>query len=199
MLLSQVVSSWEMFASATRNFVEEVDKGGLLIPVSSLNDTIALLTVVVKRKRLWPWQKPKYIPTDFNFNDILSGDTPVKPGKHLYVMYQYVHLFLFVKYPHCIINCIGFFSCVITVSLNVSLYTGVLETDFIKYNGTYGGNIEGNMEANFAHGSVNLEGKGSSKLQLVFGSLKKEEIEVQKLLRDSKDRLVPHLFTLSPL
>lgn len=71
-----------MFATATRNFVEEVDHGGLLIPVSSLNDAIAVLTVVVKRKRFWCWQKPKYIPTDFDLNNILTGDTPVKPGTY---------------------------------------------------------------------------------------------------------------------
>ncbi|XP_073342240.1 gasdermin Eb [Pagrus major] len=135
-----------MFATATRNFVEEVDHGGLLIPVSSLNDSICLLTVVVKRKRFWCWQKPKYIPTDFHLNDILTGDTPIKPG--------------------------------------------IIETDFIKFNGTYGENIKGNVEANFTHTSVTLEGKDSSKLQSSFGSLKKEEVDVQKLLRDSKDRLL---------
>ncbi|KAM9353632.1 gasdermin Eb [Symphorus nematophorus] len=135
-----------MFATATRNFVEEVDHGGLLIPVSSLNDTVAVLTVVVKRKRFWPFQKPKYIPTDFNLNDILTGDTPIKPV--------------------------------------------IVEMDFIKYNGTYGENIQGNMDASFVHSNVNLEGKDSSKLQSSFGSLKKEEVDVQKLLRDSKDRVL---------
>nr|XP_046255578.1 gasdermin Eb [Scatophagus argus]XP_046255579.1 gasdermin Eb [Scatophagus argus] len=139
-----------MFATATRNFVEEVDHGGLLIPVSSLNDTIAVLTVVVKRKRPWFWQKPKYIPTDFNLNDLLTGDTPIKPV--------------------------------------------VIETDFIKYNGMYGDNIQANMDTNFVHPSVqsnlSLEGKESSKLQSYFGGLKKEEVDVQKLLRDSKDRIL---------
>ncbi|XP_044063397.1 gasdermin Eb [Siniperca chuatsi] len=134
-----------MFATATRNFVEEVDQGGLLIPVSSLNDTIALLTVVVKRKRFWLWQKPKYLPTDFDLNDILTGDTPIKPV--------------------------------------------VTETDFIKYNGTYGDNIQGTLDANLVL-TVSLEGKDSSKLQSSFGSLKKEEVDVQKLLRDSKDRFL---------
>ncbi|XP_034729647.1 gasdermin Eb isoform X2 [Etheostoma cragini] len=135
-----------MFATATRNFVEEVDNGGLLIPVSSLNDTIALLTVVVKRKRFWLWQKPKYIPSDFNLNDILTGDIPMKPG--------------------------------------------VIETDFIKYNGTFGDNIQGTVDANFVHSNVSVEGKDSSKLQSSFGSLKKEEVEVQKLLQDSKSRVL---------
>lgn len=135
-----------MFATATRNFVEEVDRGGLLIPVSSLNDTIAVLTVVVKRKRSWFWQKPKYIPTDFNLNDILAGDTPIKPG--------------------------------------------IIETEFIKFNGTYGDNIQASVDANFVQHNMNMEGKDSSKLQSYFGSLKKEEVDVQKLLRDSKDRVL---------
>lgn len=135
-----------MFATATKNFVEEVDNGGLLIPASSLNDTIALLTVVVKHKRFWFWQKPKYLPTDFNFNDILAGDKPIKPS--------------------------------------------VTTTDFIKYNGTYGGNIQETVNANFVHSNITLEGKESSKLQSSFGSLSKEEVDVQKLLRDSTDRIL---------
>uniref|UniRef100_A0A3Q3VTS5 Gasdermin pore forming domain-containing protein n=1 Tax=Mola mola TaxID=94237 RepID=A0A3Q3VTS5_MOLML len=139
-----------MLVTATRNFVEEVDHGGLLIPVSSLNDTIALLSVVVKRKRLWFWQRPKYIPTDFKLNDILTGDAPIKPA--------------------------------------------ITETKFIKYNGTYGGNIQGSIDANFGPGrlqsSLNLEGKDSSKLQSSFGSLKKEEVDMQQLLQDTKHRVL---------
>lgn len=86
-----------MFATATRNFVQEVDRGGLLIPVSSLNDTIALLTVVVKRKRFWLWQKAKYIPTDFTLNDILTGDAPIKPGEHQKNLHMPSHYFKPIK------------------------------------------------------------------------------------------------------
>ncbi|XP_076009898.1 gasdermin-E-like [Genypterus blacodes] len=132
-----------MFATATRNFVDEVDRGGLLIPVSSLNDSIHVLSVVVKRKRVWFWQKPKYVPTDFTLNDILTGDTPITP----------------------VVN----------------------EADFIKYNGTFGDHIQGAVDANFAHASLNMEGKDASKLQTTFGSLKKEEVDVQKLLKDSEN------------
>lgn len=135
-----------MFAIATRNFVEEVDHGGLLIPVSSLNDTIAPLTVVLKRKRFWFWQHHKYLPTDFSLNDLLNGDTPIKPV--------------------------------------------MVETDFIKYTGTFGDNVEGGVDASFVRANVNIGGKDSSKLQSLFGSLKKEEVEVPKLLRDSKDRVL---------
>ncbi|KAM4601018.1 gasdermin-E-like [Polymixia lowei] len=135
-----------MFATATKNFVEEVDRGGLLVPVSSLNDNVVLLSLVIKRRRFWFWQKTKYLPTDFTLNDVLSGDTPLKPV--------------------------------------------VIEADFIKYNGTFGVNVKGNVEGRFVHCNVNLEGKDASKLQSSFGSLKKEEVDVQKLLRDSKDRVL---------
>ncbi|XP_041648389.1 gasdermin-E-like [Cheilinus undulatus] len=136
-----------MFATAARNFVEEVDHGGVLIPVSGLNDTINLLTVVVKRKRFWKWQRPKYLPTDFNLNDLLTGDTPITPVS--------------------------------------------IETDFIKYNGTFGDNIQGSVDANILdYSSFKLESKDTSKLQSSFGNLKKEEVDVQKLLRDTKGRLL---------
>ncbi|XP_016893587.1 gasdermin-E isoform X2 [Cynoglossus semilaevis] len=135
-----------MFATATRNLVEEVDHGGLLIPVSSLNDVIDILTLVVKRKRFWFWQKPRHLPTDFTLNDILTGDTPIEP--------------------------------VIT------------ETDFIKFNGTYGDNIHSGVDAELLHSNVSLKGKDSLKLQSYFGSLKKEEVHVQKLLHESKSRVL---------
>ncbi|KAK2910321.1 gasdermin Eb [Channa argus] len=135
-----------MFATATRNFVEEVDHGGFLIPVSSLNDTITLLTMVVKRKRFWFWQKPKYLPTDFNLNDILTGDSAINPV--------------------------------------------AVTTDFIKYDGTYGDNIRGTVDASFAQSSVNLQSSESLKLQSSFGSLKKEEVDMRTLLETSKDRVL---------
>lgn len=191
----QTVSGLEMFATATRNFVEEVDEGGLLIPVSSLNDAVVPLTVVVKHKRFWCWQKPKYITTDFTLNDILSGDTPIQPGKHHYLLSMSVEL---AKYPDLLLV-VWMYSFKITISPNVSLSTGVRETDFIKYNGTFGGNMQGNIETNFAQGNVSLGSKDSSKLKSVFGSLKKQEVDVQKLLRDSKDRFVPTLLSSSCL
>ena len=69
--------------------------------------------------------------------------------------------------------------------------TVVTETDFIKYSGSFSDNMQGNIEANLHPEAVNLsvEGKDSSKLQSAFGSLKKEELDLQKLLRDSRDRL----------
>lgn len=70
------------------------------------------------------------------------------------------------------------------------LFAVVTEIDFIKFNGTYGDNLQGKVDGSFVHNKVNVEGKDSSKLQSSFGSLKKEELDVQKLLKDSKERLV---------
>ncbi|XP_071252071.1 gasdermin-E-like [Salvelinus alpinus] len=138
-----------MFSTATRNFVEEIgDDDGSLIPVSSLidSDKLVPLSLVVKRKRFWIWQKPKYLPTDFTLSDVLTGDTPLTPV--------------------------------------------VVKTDFLKYQGTFGDNKSGNLESNLVAVNLKVEGKDTSKLQSSFGSLKKEEVDVQKLLRDSKDKLL---------
>lgn len=62
------------------------------------------------------------------------------------------------------------------------------ETDFIKYNGTYGGHIQGSADATFMQSNVSVEGKESSKLQMSFGSLRKDEVDVRRLLQDSKNR-----------
>lgn len=84
----------------------------------------------------------------------------------------------------------------------LNLPAGITATEFIKYNGTYGGNIEGNLNANFGQSKVNTDatvtGKDSSKLQSALGSLRKEELEVQKLLRDCKDRFVPSACSSCP-
>ncbi|XP_026795440.3 gasdermin Eb [Pangasianodon hypophthalmus] len=64
----------------------------------------------------------------------------------------------------------------------------LIETDFLKYNGTMENNKTGGAEAGVGPGNLNFEGKGSSKLASSFGNLKKEELDVQKLLHDSKNR-----------
>lgn len=71
-----------MFSKATANFVRQVDPEGSLIHVSRMNDSSKLLPValVVKRKRVWFWQRPKYRPTDFKLNDLLLGEKRLTPG-----------------------------------------------------------------------------------------------------------------------
>uniref|UniRef100_A0A8C7X4Q9 Gasdermin Eb n=1 Tax=Oryzias sinensis TaxID=183150 RepID=A0A8C7X4Q9_9TELE len=133
-----------MFALATKNFVDEVDKKGLLIPVSSLNHDIHLLTVVVKHNQFWFWKKPNYVPTDFTLNDVLTGDNPIK---------------------------------------------AVTETNFLKYSGTFSDTTQASVNAELSNAGVrSVTGKGSSTLKSSFGDLKKEEVELQKLLDDLKDR-----------
>lgn len=71
-----------MFSKATANFVRDVDYDGILIHVSRVNDSQKLvpMRLVVKRNRLWFWQRPKYQPTDFTLSDLLQGDTGLSPG-----------------------------------------------------------------------------------------------------------------------
>uniref|UniRef100_H3C1H7 Gasdermin pore forming domain-containing protein n=1 Tax=Tetraodon nigroviridis TaxID=99883 RepID=H3C1H7_TETNG len=66
----------------------------------------------------------------------------------------------------------------------------VSETEFLTYNGTFGDKLSGKLDTDAGPVSVILEGRGSSKLQSSFGKLKKQELDVTKLLRDSADRQV---------
>lgn len=89
-----------MFAKATKNFLREIDSGGDLISVSSLNDSdkLQLLCAVTKRKRFWCWQKPKYHPSSFTLSDVLSDKKPLEP-----VVVESD----FVKYDGRFGNCLG--------------------------------------------------------------------------------------------
>ncbi|XP_043994678.1 gasdermin-E-like [Gambusia affinis] len=137
-----------MFSKATANFVRQVDPEGSLIHVSRVNDSHKLLpmAVVVKRKRLWAWQRPKYQPTDFTLGDLLQGDEVLRPG--------------------------------------------VSETEFLTYKVTHRDEHSGKLDAEAGPVNIGLEGLGSSKLESCFEKLKKEELDVKKLLKDSDSRLV---------
>lgn len=58
----------------------------------------------------------------------------------------------------------------------------------MTYQGTFGDNLSGKLDTEAGTVSIILKGQGSSKLQSCFGKLKKEELDVTKLLQDSKDR-----------
>lgn len=68
------------------------------------------------------------------------------------------------------------------------MLSGVHETDFLTYEGTFGDKLSGKLNTEAGTVSVTLEERGTSKLQSCFGKLKKEELDVKKLLRDSSDR-----------
>ncbi|XP_036947870.1 gasdermin-E-like [Acanthopagrus latus] len=70
------------------------------------------------------------------------------------------------------------------------LVPGVSEKDFVTYKGTYGDALSGKLDTEAGAVNLTLEGQGSTKLQSCFGTLKKEELDLNKLLRDSKGRQV---------
>ncbi|XP_045550867.1 gasdermin-E isoform X2 [Salmo salar] len=67
----------------------------------------------------------------------------------------------------------------------------VSESDFLSYEGRFGDNLSGKLDAKAGNVSVNLEGRGSSRLQSSFGKLKKQDVDIQKLLLASNDRTGP--------
>lgn len=58
----------------------------------------------------------------------------------------------------------------------------------MTYQGTYGDEYAGKLDAEAGPVSVSAEGLGRSRLQSCFGKLKKEELDVKKLLKDSSNR-----------
>ncbi|TWW65300.1 gasdermin-E-like isoform X1 [Takifugu flavidus] len=70
------------------------------------------------------------------------------------------------------------------------LHPEASETEFLTYQGTFGDNLSGKLDTEAGTVSIVLKGQGSSKLRSFFGKLKKEELDVTKLLQDSKDRQV---------
>ncbi|XP_030597377.1 gasdermin-E-like [Archocentrus centrarchus] len=73
---------------------------------------------------------------------------------------------------------------------NKELTPGVSESEFLTYKGTYGSTFDSELGPEAGSASVKLEGRGTTKLQSCFGKLKKEEVDVKKLLLDSSNRSV---------
>ncbi|XP_063324746.1 gasdermin-E-like [Pelmatolapia mariae] len=70
------------------------------------------------------------------------------------------------------------------------LMPGVSESEFLTYKGTYGAKLASELGPEAGSASIRLEGRGTTKLQSCFGQLKKEEVNVKKLLLDSHNRSV---------
>ncbi|XP_053552447.1 gasdermin-E [Bombina bombina] len=139
-----------MFAKATRNFLKDIDAGGDLISVSSLNDSdkVQLLRVMAKKRRFWCWQKPKYQFSSVmcTLSDVLTEAKPVKPV--------------------------------------------VVESEFVKYKGTYGDVIQGNIDADVGALHMNTSGSGFVESQCSFGTLRKQEVDIQHLMKDVQNRRI---------
>lgn len=67
---------------------------------------------------------------------------------------------------------------------------GVTESPFAKYQGTFGDNVSGSIDVEAGIASGRVKGQGSSNLRLNFGQLRKDEVDVDELVRHSKSRLV---------
>ncbi|XP_076157046.1 gasdermin-E [Alosa pseudoharengus] len=137
-----------MFAKVTRHLVSETDPDGSLLAVTRLTDSDKLqpLGVVLKSQKKWPWQRPKYRPTDFTLTQITQGRKTLRPV--------------------------------------------LVKSDFLDYESTYAGTMGGSLSAEVGGVRVKAEGQGSSQLHSSLGKLHKEVVNINKLMNDSKDRLV---------
>ncbi|XP_053519590.1 gasdermin-E isoform X2 [Artibeus jamaicensis] len=137
-----------MFAKATKNFLKEVDDGGNLIAVSSLNDSdkLQLLSLVVKKNRFWCWQRPKYQLLSVSLGDVLTEGQFLSPV--------------------------------------------VVESDFVKYEGKFENHVSGSIETALGKVTLNAGSKGLVETQSSFGTLRKQEVDLQQLLRDAVERTI---------
>lgn len=65
-----------------------------------------------------------------------------------------------------------------------------MESDFAKYMGKFEDFVQGSIEASFVKISLGAGGKGHVENQSSFGNLRKQEIDLQQLMKDVKDRYV---------
>ncbi|XP_066441444.1 gasdermin-E isoform X1 [Eleutherodactylus coqui] len=139
-----------MFAKATKNFLRDIDAGGELISISSLNDSdkAQLLSVVAKKKRFWCWQKPKY---EFSSCACLLGDV---------------------------------------LTEEISIKPVLVESEFVKYEEKSGDAIQGNVGGDFVAIQGNIGGSERTESQSSFGILRKQEVDMQHLMKDVQNRKI---------
>lgn len=63
-----------------------------------------------------------------------------------------------------------------------------MESDFAKYMGKFEDFVQGSVETSFGKISLGARGKGCVENQSSFGNLRKQEIDLQQLMKDVKDR-----------
>ncbi|CAO2603815.1 Gsdme [Lemmus lemmus] len=137
-----------MFAKATRNFLKEVDDGGDLISVSHLNDSdkLQLLSLVIKKRRYWCWQKPKYQFLSFTLGDVLTEGQYLSPV--------------------------------------------VVESDFVTYESKFENHRSGRIGTAVGKVKLDVGGKGLVEGRSSFGTLRKQEVDLQQLIQDAVGRTV---------
>lgn len=66
----------------------------------------------------------------------------------------------------------------------------VVESDFVKYEGKFENHVSGTLETALGKVKVNVGGKGLVESQSSFGTLRKQELDLQQLLRHAVDRKI---------
>ncbi|XP_067915014.1 gasdermin Eb [Heterodontus francisci] len=68
--------------------------------------------------------------------------------------------------------------------------SAVTESDFLKYEGKFGDNVEASTGTEIANFSFSLEGQDSVALESSFGNLKKQEFDLHQLLKIAERRAI---------
>lgn len=78
----------------------------------------------------------------------------------------------------------------IILQITVIAFLVIVESDFAKYMGKFEDFVQGSIETSFLKISLGTGGKGYVENQSSFGNLRKQEIDLQQLMKDVKDRYV---------
>ncbi|XP_052549516.1 gasdermin-E isoform X1 [Tympanuchus pallidicinctus] len=66
----------------------------------------------------------------------------------------------------------------------------IVESDFAKYMGKFEDVVQGSIETSFGKISLGAGAKGCVESQSSFGNLRKQEVDLQQLMKDVKDRMI---------
>ncbi|KAG8514755.1 Gasdermin-E, partial [Galemys pyrenaicus] len=72
----------------------------------------------------------------------------------------------------------------------LSTCTLVVESDFVKYEGKFENQVSGSVETALGTVKLNVGGKGLVESQSSFGTLRKQEVDLQQLIRDAAERKI---------
>ena len=64
----------------------------------------------------------------------------------------------------------------------------VVESDFVKYEGKFENHVSGTLEMALGKVKLNVGGKGLVESQSSFGSLRKQELDLQRLIGVARER-----------
>ncbi|XP_044802673.2 gasdermin-E isoform X3 [Bubalus bubalis] len=66
----------------------------------------------------------------------------------------------------------------------------VVESDFVKYEGKFENHVSGTLETALGKVKLNVGGKGLVESQSSFGTLRKQEVDLQQLIGDAQERTI---------